>query len=125
MKRAKLHKKWRRERKKARKKLQFEYLDHTKIPGTNQLVGFIGALPWPIGTVWYCFSGLKQIEVVHSYVVPWARRCGVRTALHREMQRGYPGYAIAAAEANRRSKPWLKKQGFKLKRRGWVLRSRE
>ncbi len=122
MKKQKLYKRWRRERKQARKKLQFEYLDHSQVPGTMQLAGFIGALPWPIGTVWYRFSGLKQIEVIHSYTIRWARRLGVRTALHREMLRGYPGFSITTAEANQRSRPWLKKQGFKKKRRGWVLK---
>ncbi len=123
MKKRKLYKRWKRQRKQAQEKLRFDYVDDSCIPGTKQLIGFISDCPFPIGTVWYCCSGLKQIQILHSYVIRWARRIGVRTALHREMIRAYPGFSITTGEANKRSRPWLKKQGFKLKRRGWVLKS--
>jgi len=118
----KLFKRWRVQRKLVRKKLQFEYIAHNLIPGTDVLFGFIRDCPYPIGSIWYCHSGLHQLEILHSYVIDWARLCGVRTLLHKEMIRAYPKCALTTAEANKHSKRWLIKQGFKLKRRGWVLK---
>ena len=123
MKKKKLYRLWKWQRKQAQEKIRVEHLNHSLIPGTVQIVGFIPDCPYPIGTVWFCFSGRKQIEILHSYTILWARRLGVRTALHREMIRAYPGFAITTGKSNKQSRPWLKKQGFKLKRRGWVLKA--
>ncbi len=117
----KLRKAWRRQRQQSREDLQFEYTNHRSMPGTMMLSAFIADLPWPVGCVWYRTAGRGHNEVLHSYVIPWNRGNGVRTALHKEMRRGYPGASIFTSVANSKSRLWLKKMGFSKKRIGWWL----
>jgi hypothetical protein len=100
--------------------LAFEY---TVLRGAIMISAHTNAFPCPVGHVWIRHVGDRALETLASYVEPWARRAGVRTALHAEMLRAYPGaVAVLTGRASgKASKRWLKKEGFKKTPTGWWL----
>lgn len=91
------------------------------MPGTLAAEFVMDDLASPVGTVWFRAVGNATIEILHSYVWPQVRRCGVRTAIHRALQQWYPGFGFMTAESSGpAAKAWLEKMGF-VQGRDWTL----
>lgn len=107
------------------KYLVFSYCDIS--PGVKTLSAFCNRMHGPIGTVWFSHVARSGIQILDSYVTVLARRQGVRTALHTEMLRGYPdtSMVVTGRHANKKSKRWMKKQGYKYGKMGWVLKTKK
>lgn len=91
--------------------------------GVMQFECYIKSDPAPAGLVWgfACAIGKKRKPVFlvqHSFVHNWARRKGVRTAIHAEMQKHYS--AIFTYTGTKDGDAWMKATGFK-KLRPWGL----
>lgn len=74
------------------------------------------ALPYPVGTAWYRLLGSEHqvLESLGSYVVDWARRRGVRTAMHRAILERWPGVRqVVTAAATWEGEAWLRAAGFR------------
>lgn len=98
------------------------------IPDSRCIVATTPTMGFPVGTVWYAIrENSLSLEVLTSYVEPWARRLGVRSALHRALIDGYPTVkhfttGLGLSKASRR---WMKVKGYKKDRKGWRVRVRK
>ncbi len=70
------------------------------------------AYPMPIGFVWGVEFGGKRpvLHVWDSYVVPWARRSGVRTLINREIFRN--NAAIICGARSKQGMAFMKARGY-------------
>jgi hypothetical protein len=67
----------------------------------------------PYGWVWYRHETGHVISISMSYVPEFLRRCGLRTAMHKELLRWFPNTRmIVTGRATESSAPWLLSQGF-------------
>lgn len=91
--------------------------------GIVQFECYIKGDPAPAGLVWGIACGLGKSKkpvfmVFHSFVHPWARRKGVRTAIQAELKKRF--YAIFTWTGTKDGDAWMKASGFK-KLRPWGL----
>ena len=91
--------------------------------GIMQWECYIKSDPAPAGIAWIMackIPGQKKPAclVMHSFVHKWARRRGVRTALHQEMRKSY--CAIFTWTGTKDGLAWMKARGAK-KTQAWGL----
>src|SRR5688572_20981126 len=72
--------------------------------------------PCPLGMVWGQgnWNNKKEwtyFEVNGSYVLEWARRCGVRSLINEEILKKYK--AVTSRDGTKDGKPFMKKSGYK------------
>ena len=75
--------------------------------------------PFPVGFVWYSQPMDNMVEIGYMFVMPIFRRQGVATKLLKQLIEWYPKKIICTQTANRMSKPFIKKHGFKKRPGGW------
>lgn len=98
------------------------------IPGARCIIATTPAVGFPVGTVWYALrQNSTSLEILASYVEPWARRLGVRSALHRALIDGYPtvGHIVTGSALSKASRRWMRSKGYKKGRKGWRVRVRK
>lgn len=94
------------------------------IPASRCLIATTPDMGFPIGTVWYSLRESSTVcEILTSYVEPWARRLGVRSALHRSLIDGYPTVKTIFTDSalSKASRKWMKSKGYKKSAAGWRL----
>lgn len=94
------------------------------VPASCCLIATTPGMGFPIGTVWYALRESSTVcEILTSYVEPWARRLGVRTALHRSLIVGYPTVKTIVTDSSlsKASRKWMKSKGYKKSAAGWRL----
>jgi hypothetical protein len=83
-------------------------------PGIFMAIAVTPSSVVPVGVVWYSFIDKSTISVQYSWTIEWARRLGVRTALHAALVSEYSRYRIVTGGANSKaSRKWLRKNGFR------------
>ena len=128
-KRSKLERRWpnhRELRKAIARGVECRFLEITDgyIPASRCLIATTPDMGFPIGTVWYALRDSSTVcEILTSYVEPWARRLGVRTALHRALVQGYPAVETIVTDSalSKASRKWMKRQGYRRTAAGWRL----
>lgn len=79
----------------------------------------------PLGMVWGLPTAEKRFDVYHSYVIPWARRQGVRKRINEEIFKTYN--IIATGHGTKEGgAAFLRSQGYKYNKtlKNWYLRKR-
>lgn len=81
--------------------------------GVTQYTAFCRAFPMPIGFVWGVeYGGKKQsIDVWDSYVLPWARRSGVRSLINEEILR--TNIAITSGGRSKAGVAFMNARGYR------------
>lgn len=110
-------------KKKKPKKYDWTWVFWRKLEhGVFQYECYIQDVSAPVGLVWGTRSGIGRGKtvflVLHSYVNPWARRKGVRTAIHKEMMKHYS--AIFTYTGTPSGAAWMVANNYK-KLRPWGL----
>ncbi len=84
--------------------------------GCKQALAWRRGWPVPIGVVWYqAFTrkGGSLLQVFESYVLPHARRLGVRTLIHRAMETQHPSSIFVTGDMPSKSgAAWMSHMGF-------------
>lgn len=106
---------------------RFLHISSGYIPGARCLIATTPDMGFPIGTVWYALRESSTVcEILTSYVEPWARRLGVRSALQRALVDGYPSLETIVTDSalSKASRQWMKAKGYRKTKSGWRLKIR-
>ena len=92
------------------------------LPGVECVLATIPSMGFPIGTVWYQQYDNETIFIMTSYVEPWARRLGVRTAINKAIIDGYDLKRIVTGRPiSEESRLFMESQGYVQQKSRWVL----
>lgn len=80
--------------------------------GTRLYVCFAPAYPQILGMVWGNGYGGKKtkFDIMGSYVLPWARRNGVRSAINRQILKDYD--VLMTGGATKEGRGFMNKDGY-------------
>lgn len=92
------------------------------IPNTWTSVMYVKDGEWLLATLWYWLMPGCKLVIEYMHTVEQAQRCGAMAKLFQHTMSQYPTIARACTAAgNRKSTPWLLKNGFKREEGGdWV-----
>lgn len=97
-------------------KLQREWVEIVCLDvgrGVKQYTAFYLHSQSPIGHVWTRedSTAARRVEVLHSYVMPWCRRKGVRTFIHERILKDAD--VIISHHGTKDGEPWMVKAGYR------------